>query len=172
MLPFFLIVFQVLDFHLSWNTCHVGQKGFGLISQGFRWGWTPPQFFPLPNFTCSPPRDRKCRTQEVACCLNGSVCPPSRRPSSPGRSSGDQPGGPKLLFSCLPSPWIKWLSLASSSLACLPVVDRSGTSLHFTPEALRGRGGWVFYYYFLSFFFPPVFLLAHLEGANDRCVFN
>lgn len=171
MLPFFLTVFQVLEFHLSWNTCHVAQKGFGLISQGFRWGWTPPQFFPLPNFTCSPPRDRKCRTQEVACCLNGSVCPPSRRPSSPGRSSGDQPGRPKLLFSCLPSPWIKWLSLASSSLACLP--SSTGVALRFTshlrPWGDEAAGCFIL---FGCFFFPPVFLLAHLEGANDWCVFN
>lgn len=60
--------------------------------------WTWPQPY-LPNFTASPPRDRKFWTQGVACCLNGSVCSWNGGPLLLGWSLLEQSSGPEPLFS-------------------------------------------------------------------------
>ncbi len=57
----------------------------------------------LLNFRVNPPRDRKCRTQGVACCLNGSVCSWSWSPSLVHGSPLELLNRPELLFSHCPA---------------------------------------------------------------------
>lgn len=148
-----MLLFFVAKFPLPSNTCHVGVKGFGFDLAGIL-----PRLNTGSSFGCRPPRDRKCWTQEVACCLNGNVCPPSRRPWSPD--------GPKLLFSCLPSPRIKWLSLSSTSLAAWP--PSTGVALRFTshPRPRVDEAGGCFIIIFCFFFLLFFFLLTWKEQTT------
>lgn len=102
-------------------------------------------------FSANPLRDRKCWTQGVACCLNGSVCSWRWSPWLVPGSPLEQPNGPKPLFSCrLPcglngfrSTLYPWLAANRSGISPLLPKASADEAAHFCFSSCSlGRSKW------------------------------
>lgn len=102
-------------------------------------------------FRANPLRDRKCRTQGVACCLNGSVCSWSQSPSLLRGSPLEQANRPKPLFSHhLPcglngfrSTLYPWLAADRSGISpLLPMASADEAVLFCFSSCSLGRSKW------------------------------